>query len=190
MTIADYARQIPNELVAAVRTTMIATSVVGIVLGIIALVWPRATLLIIGVLFGISLIMAGLFRLYEAFASTLLSGGWRFALGLIGVLILAAGIIAVFNPEESLVFLAIFIGIGWIFQGIADLARASAGSQHVPRWLLVLSGVVSIVAGIVMMLIPGLALATFLIIAAIMLIVISVVTLLTLPKKVEEPGIY
>ncbi|MEE3849945.1 DUF308 domain-containing protein [Gordonia sp. LSe1-13] len=189
MTIADYARQIPNELVAAVRTTMIVTSVVGIVLGIIALVWPAATLLVIGVLFGISLIVAGLFRLYGAFASSLLSGGWRFVLGLIGVLILAAGIIALFNPEESLVFLAIFIGIGWIFQGIADLTHASAGSLHTPRWLLILSGVVSIIAGIVMMLIPGLALTTFLIIAAIMLIVVSVVTLLTLPKKVEEPQI-
>ncbi|MGC4962828.1 HdeD family acid-resistance protein [Gordonia sp. DT101] len=189
MTIADYAKQIPNELVNAVRSMMIATSIVGIVLGIIALIWPGATLLVIGVLFGISLIVAGLFRIYTAFAANLLSGGWRFVLGLVGVLILAAGIIALFNPEESLVFLAIFIGIGWIFQGVADLAHAVAGSVHTPRWLLVLSGVVAIIAGIVMMAIPGLALATFLWVAAIMLIVVSVVTLVTLPKKIEDPTI-
>jgi uncharacterized membrane protein HdeD (DUF308 family) len=187
MTIADYARQIPDELVAAVRSMMIVTSIVGIVLGIIALVWPAATLFVIGILFGISLIVAGLFRLYTAFASSLLSGGWRFVLGLIGALILIAGIIALFNPEESLLFLAIFIGVGWIFQGVADLSHAVAGSLHTPRWLLVLSGVVAIVAGIVMLFIPGLALATFLWVAAIMLIVVSVVTLFTLPKKVDQP---
>lgn len=189
MTIADYAKQIPNELIGAVRSTMIATSIAGIVLGIIALAWPRATLLVVAVLFGIALIVAGLFRIYEAFASTLLSGGWRFVLGLIGVVILAAGIIALFNPEQSLVFLAIFIGVGWIFQGCADLSHATAGSLHAPRWLLVLSGIVSIIAGIVMMLIPGLALATFLWVAAIMLIVVSIVTLFTLPKKIDVDAI-
>ncbi|MFW0783123.1 DUF308 domain-containing protein [Gordonia sp. CPCC 206044] len=189
MTIADYARQIPDEVVGLVRSAMILTSIIGIALGIIVLVWPKATLVVIAVLFGISLIVAGLFRLYEAFASNLLSGGWRFALGLIGVLILAAGIIALFNPEESLVFLAIFIGIGWIFQGVADLSHAVSGSAHTPRWLLVASGVIAIIAGIVMMSIPALALATVVWISGILLIVISVATLLTLPKKVNTPAV-
>ncbi|MGK2318702.1 HdeD family acid-resistance protein [Gordonia rhizosphera] len=185
MTMADYSRQMPNEAVAFVRTTMITTSIIGIVLGIMMLVWPNVTLLVIAVLFGISLIVAGLFRIYAAFAASLLSGGWRLLLGLVGALILAAGIIALFNPEKSLWLLAIFIGIAWIFQGVADLAQAITGSMHAPRWLLILSGAVSIIAGIVMMTIPGLAWTAFVWIAAIMLIVISVVTLFILPKKVE-----
>ena len=185
MTIADYAKQLPNEVVGAVRATIIFTAVTGIVLGIVALVWPNATLFVIAVLFGISLIVAGLLRIYQAFASTFLSGGWRFVIGLIGALILYAGIVALFNPEASLLFLAIFIGLGWIFQGVGDLFSATTGSRHAPTWLLVLSGIVSIIAGIVMMLIPGLALATFIWVAAIMLIVISIVSLFTLPKKVD-----
>ena len=44
-----------------------------------------------------------------------------------------------------------------------------------------------ILAGIVMLFLPGAALYTFLVVAAIMLIVISIVTLFTLPKKVADP---
>lgn len=167
---------------------MIATAVAGIVLGIIALVWPKATLVVIAVLFGIALILAGAFRLYEAFAANMMPTGWRALVGILGLLILIFGIVALFNPEESLVFLAIFIGIAWIFQGAGDLARAFSGSAHTPRWLLILSGVIAIIAGIVMMVIPGLALATFVWIAAIMLIIVSVVTLFSLPKKVDTPN--
>lgn len=184
MTIADYAKQIPDEMVGAIRSAMIATSIVGIVLGIIALVWPKATLVVIGILFGISLIVTGIFRLWQAFAATMLSTGWRLFLGVLGALILLVGIFALFNPADALWLLAIFIGVGWIFQGVGDLIAAITGSEHSPRWLLVLSGVIAVLAGIVMLFLPGAALVTFLWVAAIMLIVISIVTLLTLPKKV------
>ncbi|MFW0794207.1 DUF308 domain-containing protein [Gordonia sp. CPCC 205515] len=185
MTFAGYGRQIPNELIGAVRSMMIATAVVGIVMGIIALVWPKATLVVIGVLFGISLILTGAFRLYEAFAANLMPTGWRVLIGILGALILVFGIVALFNPEESLVFLAIFIGIAWIFQGVGDLVRAFSGSAHTSRALLIFTGAIAILAGIVMLVIPGLALATFIWVAAIMLIIVSIVTLFSLPKKVD-----
>ncbi|MGV9709324.1 HdeD family acid-resistance protein [Gordonia sp. NPDC003424] len=185
MTFGDYARQMPNEVIGAVRSMMIATAVTGIVLGVVALVWPEATMLVIAILFGISLIIAGLFRIYEAFAANLLPGGWRVLIGLAGVIVLVAGIIALFNPSKSLVLLAVFIGIAWIFQGIGDLARAFSGSAHAPRWLLILSGIIAIVAGIVMIAFSSLALATLIWVAAIMLIIVSIVTLFTLPKKVD-----
>lgn len=187
MTTTEYAKQIPDELTGGVRSTVIVTAIIGIVLGIIALAWPGATLLVIAVLFGISLIAGGLFRIYQAIAATLLPTGWRALLAVLGVLILAAGVIALVNPAESLLFLAIFIGVGWIFQGVGDLMGLVSGSLHTPKWLLALSGTVSILAGIVMLFLPGLAIATFLWIAAIMLIVVSVMSLFTLPKKVEEP---
>ncbi|GAC70622.1 HdeD family acid-resistance protein [Gordonia soli] len=184
MTLADYAKQIPDELTGAVRTTVIVTAIVGIVLGIIALVWPGATLLVIAILFGIALIATGVFRLYQAFAASLLPAGWRVFLGVLGALILIAGVIALFNPAESLWLLAVFIGIGWIFQGIGDVIAAASGSAHAPRWLLIVSGIISILAGIVMLFLPGLAISTFLWVAAILLIAISIASLFTLPKKV------
>ena len=66
MTFAPYAKQIPDELISSIRTAMIVTSIIGIVLGIIAVVWPSATVVVLAVLFGIALIVAGLFRIYVA----------------------------------------------------------------------------------------------------------------------------
>ncbi|MDL9935120.1 DUF308 domain-containing protein [Gordonia sp. ABSL1-1] len=187
MTIADYAKQFPDEVVGAVRATMIVTALVGIVIGFIALFWTRPTLTVIGVLFGISLIVAGLFRIWQAFAATFLSTGLRVALGLIGAAILIIGIIALFNPQEdSIWFLAIFIGVGWIFQGVGDLYGAATGSAHAPTWFMVVSGLVAIAAGIAMMLLPYLAVSTLVKIGGIILIALSIATLLTLPKKVPD----
>jgi uncharacterized membrane protein HdeD (DUF308 family) len=52
-----------------------------------------------------------------------------------------------------------------------------------PSWLALASGAVSIIAGIVAYLLPGLAVATFLTFGAILLIVVSASTLLTLPRR-------
>ncbi|MBE7193947.1 MAG: DUF308 domain-containing protein, partial [Gordonia polyisoprenivorans] len=84
MTFGVNTRQFPNEIIGAVRTALIVTSIVGIVLGLVAVFWPRATTLVLAVLFGISLIIAGIFRLYQAFAATFLSTGLRALLGVVG----------------------------------------------------------------------------------------------------------
>ena len=47
MTFAVYTKQIPDEFVNAVRTAMIVTSVIGIVLGIVAIVWPGPTTVVL-----------------------------------------------------------------------------------------------------------------------------------------------
>ncbi|ACY23552.1 conserved hypothetical protein [Gordonia bronchialis DSM 43247] len=185
MTFAVYTKQIPDEFVNAVRTAMIVTSVIGIVLGIVAIVWPGPTTVVLGFLFGIALIVAGLFRIYQAFAATFLSVGWRALLGVLGLIVLVAGVIAVTSPEDAVWLLALFIGIGWIFQGVSDLYAAFSGSAHAPKWYLIISGVISVLAGIVLAAVPW-ALGVFVWVAGIMLIVVSVATLLTLPKKVDD----
>lgn len=185
MTFGVYTKQIPDELVGAIRTGLIVTSIVGIVLGIIAVVWPHISVLVLGVLFGISLIVTGIFRIYQAFAASFVSAGWRVLLGILGLLILVLGIMALISPEDAIWLLALFIGVGWIFQGVADLYAAMTKSGHSPVWFLVFAGVVSVLAGIVMIVAGQLALTAFVWVAGILLIVLSVVTLFTLPKKVD-----
>jgi uncharacterized membrane protein HdeD (DUF308 family) len=59
---------------------------------------------------------------------------------------------------------------------------AVQGSAH-PRWLGWLSGVISIIAGIVVFVLPAAGLATFILIGAILLLFVSVSTLVTLPRR-------
>ncbi len=185
MTFTSNIRQYPAELVGAIRSTIIATSALGIVLGIAILAWPNATMLVAAVLFGLSLIFGGLLRIYQAVAGKLLSTGWRILLGVLGVAILVLGVSALFNPSQSLYLLAVFIGVGWVMQGVAELFSIGSGTQHVSTWLLVISGLISVIAGMIMIAMPGLALATFIWVGAILLIAVSVANLFTLPKKID-----
>lgn len=175
---------LPNDAVNAVRTFVIFSSLVGIAMGVAALVWPEASLLIVGVLFGISLIVTGLTRLFIAFAVTRASSAMRLLLGLLGGVVFAVGVVATINPVKSLVLLGIVIGVGWIVGGVQDLFGLRITSQLAPRWLVVVSGVVSVLAGIAMITLPAIAtLGAILWILATMLIAVSVVTLLTVPAK-------
>ncbi len=181
-TPTDFA-DLGRRMRTASRTALIVSAVLGIVLGILALIWPGVTLLTVAFLFGAYLVVAGVFRLVFAFAAEGVGGGTRWLIGILGALVLVAGIIALANPFSSLLAIAIVIGLGWIFEGVMDLVGAATGHIRAPRWLTVLSGVVSVIAGVVVLFLPGAALATFVLWGAILLIVVSVTTLLTLPRS-------
>src|SRR6266704_2134898 len=60
--------------------------IITLLIGIAALAWPGRTLVVVAVLFGIQLIVMGIFRFAGAFASDDLTGGTRVLLALLGVL--------------------------------------------------------------------------------------------------------
>ena len=183
MTVITSPSALPSSAVNAVRSFLLVSSIVGIALGVVALVWPRATLAVVGVLFGVSLVVAGLVRLFIAFAVVDAPFGIRMLLAVLGVIVLAVGVLAVLNPAQSLVLLGVFIGVGWIVGGFQDLFGTRVGAYLVPRGLVIASGIVSILTGIAMIVLPAVAtLGTILWILAVRLIAVSIVTLATLPS--------
>lgn len=165
------------------RGFVIATAISAIALGVAALVWPGATLVTVALLFGAYLVVSGIFRLVIAFTSDSLSTGIRWFVGIMGVLIIIAGIIALNNLAQSLLVLAFVIGFGWIFDGVAAIAAGITGRSALPRWLSIVSGVISIIGGIVVFTLPGLAIVTFVIFGGWILIAIGIATLFSLPAK-------
>jgi uncharacterized membrane protein HdeD (DUF308 family) len=173
---------LPARFLTVHRGELVAVAIVGLVLGIVALIWPGATLVTVAIIFGIYLVVSGVFRISVAFLAHTSGTGMRWLTGILGLLVAAAGVYCLASPERSLIVLAFVIGFGWIAEGIIDI---TAGIQGIvsPRWLAIVSGVISLIAGIVTFTLPGLAVSAFLIFGAIMLIVVSVSTLLTLPRK-------
>lgn len=165
------------------RGFVIASAISAIALGIAALVWPGATLVTVALLFGAYLVVSGIFRLVVAFTSDSLSTGIRWLVGIMGVFIIIAGIIALNNLAQSLLVLAFVVGFGWIFDGVAAIAGGITGRTALPRWLAIVSGVISIIGGIVVFTLPGLAIVTFLIFGGWILIAIGIATLFSLPPK-------
>jgi len=165
------------------RAFIAFVAVSAILIGIVSLLWTGLTLVAVSVLFGVFLVVAAIYRIAMAFENRRASTG-GFAINLlVAAVLLVTGIVCLGNPAQSLTILAIIVGIGWIFDGIADLFAAGMGYTKGRRGLVALSGVVSLLAGIGFLFLPALSLAIFVQIGAILLILVGITALLTLPRR-------
>ena len=97
---------------------MLAFGILTIAAGICALVWPGIALLAAAIVFGVQLVVAGIYRLVAAFAAPEESSGTRVMLGVVGVLSLIIGLYAVRHVLLTIVALALLLGIFWVANGV------------------------------------------------------------------------
>ncbi|HEX4059328.1 MAG TPA: DUF308 domain-containing protein [Galbitalea sp.] len=174
--------------VLAVRRGLILTvAIIGVLLGLFGLFLPTAALLFVSIVFGIYLVFSGIFRINAALLTHNLTVGFRWITGILGILIVAAGVLCLADPWRTLIVLAYLIGIGWIAAGISDVMAAVQGRVR-RRWLHAISGILAILAGIVIFVLPAVGLESFVFLGSILLLVVSVVTLTTLPGKPKVPA--
>ncbi|WP_291050506.1 DUF308 domain-containing protein, partial [Herbiconiux sp.] len=96
----------------------ILSLVLGVVILILALNNPDAIVFTIALLFAIYFWITGLVRVVTGIVNNSVSGGMRALSILLGVLLIVAGVIAIRNPEVSLLALALVIGFSWIIEGV------------------------------------------------------------------------
>ncbi|MFC5126784.1 HdeD family acid-resistance protein [Pseudoclavibacter helvolus] len=119
-------------------------------------------------IFGLFFVFSGALRLIQAIVSKGLPTGWRVFNGIVGLLLVAGGVIALVQPAALIDALGILIAVTWIIEGIASLADASPDQS---RWFAILSGVLSIVAGLLILLWPaGIVVVVLWIVAFILII--------------------
>ncbi|HWI22931.1 MAG TPA: DUF308 domain-containing protein [Baekduia sp.] len=179
MTVGDApAPDLPNsEKPNVVRLTSAASPLPwwGLVLiglldigaGILVLVYPDISLLVIALVLGVYLLVAGALAMVEALivdAETVVRA-LQAVLGLIAVI---AGLVVLRQPGDSLLAIVIVAGIFFVVQGVVALVRAYSNVEA--RGLSLLLGVVNAVVGIVILSWPELGLTTFAILIAIDLI--------------------
>lgn len=159
-----------------VRTWGIIAGSIAIAAGLFGLLFPTSTLKVIGLLFGVFLVVAGITHLGTALGSSSLSRGWRWFQGALGTLVLIAGVLALNNPFDSLTALTIVAGIGWIIDGAATLSIAFGPRWAERRWVPIFVGALTIIAGIVLIAVPYAALASFVFIGSLLLLGVGVGT--------------
>lgn len=165
-----------KSLVKSVRAFLLISGVVALVAGAVLLIWPEKTAVVVTGIFAVYLVVGGIVYLGLGIFSGS-GGGWvRVGHILLGLLYIAAGIIAFTNltaATATLAFVvAIFIGISWIFEGFVALTLL--GSDGTKTWT-VLYALLSIVAGIVVLFSPMYAAAILWIILGISAVVLGVV---------------
>ena len=123
-----------------------------LILGIIVAVHPSVSLAVIAVLLGILLIFSGIFQIVEAFDDAEHSRVWR---GISGVLLIIAGIVLIRHLNLSLALIGLIVGLTWVVQGLSALMSGIAGSRAgLGTGWLALFGVISLIAGIVVISAP------------------------------------
>jgi uncharacterized membrane protein HdeD (DUF308 family) len=148
--------------------------IVTVLAGLFTLVWPGRTIVVIAVLFGIQLIVAGIVRFVGAFATDDESGGTRVLLALLGVLSFIVGLYALRHILITVAALALLLGIFWIVNGVVETFTALSHRGMQGRGWTIFMGLLSIAAGIVVLVYPGISLATLAIVLGFWLLVYGV----------------
>jgi len=125
----------------------------AIVFGILAFVWPGITLAVLVLLFGAYAIVDGVLALYAAVRS---GGKGVWAPLFEGIVGIAAGLVAFFLPGLTALALLFVIATWAILTGVMEVITAVRLRQVINNeWALILSGVLSVIFGLVLVAQPG-----------------------------------
>jgi uncharacterized membrane protein HdeD (DUF308 family) len=128
--------------------------IAAILFGILTIISPRSSLVALVLVFGVFALVDGIFTLAAtAFGPRPERWGWLIFHGLAGI---GAGIVTLVWPGISALALLIVIAAWAVVIGVAQVAAAVRLRKQIQgEWLLGLTGVLSIVFGILLFLFPG-----------------------------------
>ncbi|KMS67750.1 membrane protein [Streptomyces leeuwenhoekii] len=158
--------------------TVLLTGAASLVLGVLVLVWPGASLLAAGVLFGLYLLISGVLQLAAAFG-THRTTSLRVLAFVSGAVCVLLGLFCFRGPLRSVLLLALWIGVGWLFRGITHTVAAAHDPGTPARGWQMLLGVVTALAGAVLIVSPFESVAVLTVVGGCWLVAVGAVEILT-----------
>ncbi|MEX0151526.1 HdeD family acid-resistance protein [Microbacterium sp. LMI1-1-1.1] len=162
-----------STAVRAVRTGLLVSGVISLVVGLLILIWPGRAAEVVVAIISIYVILAGVVNIALAIFSR--ARGWaRIGYLALGVLFLVAGVIAFSNLGAATAwfgtFVGVLVGILWIIEGVVSLTTVSDTSSR--AWT-VFFAVVSIIAGVILLFAPLLGVVTLFLLIGFSLVVLG-----------------
>jgi uncharacterized membrane protein HdeD (DUF308 family) len=128
--------------------------IAAIIFGVLAFVWPGITLVTLILFWGAFTLVDGVLALVHAIMGG--NVGSRWWLALIGVLGIAVGLMTFMWPGVTALVLLIFIASWAIVLGVFQIIGAIRLRKEIDNeWTLGLSGALSVLFGVVLMVAPG-----------------------------------
>ena len=135
---------------------LLMRGIAAVLFGLAALAWPGVTLLVLIVIFGAYAMVDGVLAIVAGIWG---SEGSRWLLLAEGVLGVLAGLVVFFWPGMTALVLLFLISAWAILTGLLKVFMAIGFRRKVENaWLMGLSGVLSILFGVVLAVLPGAAL--------------------------------
>ena len=130
-------------------TSLILLGILSVIVGIIAFVWPGVTVYALVILFAVyAFIDAGL-EAMRAFTSR--TAGPVFGHLLLGLISLAAGVVALVWPGPTALVLVLVVGIWAVAGGIVEIVNGFGKAETTgTRAMFILTGLVSVAFGVLL----------------------------------------
>src|SRR5277367_1089061 len=140
-------------------TSLILLGILAVIVGIIAIAWPGVTILALVILFAIYAFMAAGLQAARAFSSR--AAGPVLSHLLLGLIALAAGVVALVWPTPTVFVLVIVVAAWALVSGVAEvIAGFSSGETAGTRAMFMIAGLVSAAFGVVLFARPGVGAVT------------------------------
>ena len=136
------------------RSALAWRGLANLLLGIILVAWPQATVYVVVLFFALNLILVGLFAILEPlFNKKAAHVGSTIALGILGV---TFGVYLIIRPEFAASVVGLLIAFWALLFGIFDLlVSVKAIKAKAPfAWVFVIIGVLSVLFGLYMLFSP------------------------------------
>jgi uncharacterized membrane protein HdeD (DUF308 family) len=133
---------------------LLLRGIAAIIFGLLAFAWPGLTLLTLILFYGAFALVDGVLAIVAAITGGV--PGSRWWLAIVGLLGIAAGLLTFLTPGLTALVLLFFIA-GWaIVTGVFEIIGAIKLRKEIDNeWLLILSGIISVLFGVGVMLAPG-----------------------------------
>jgi uncharacterized membrane protein HdeD (DUF308 family) len=145
--------------------------VLTLILGIIVSFHPTGSLNVLAVLLGVLMILSGIIHLIRVFDPLEANRVW---LGIAGLLFIVIGVILIRHLHLTRSIIGLIIGISWIVQGLTALIGGIAGGVREGRAWWITFGVVSLIAGIVVVSTPASSLNVLAVLLGIWFVIMGV----------------
>jgi uncharacterized membrane protein HdeD (DUF308 family) len=126
----------------------------AVVFGVLALIWPGQTILALVLLFGAYALVDGIFSMAAGIAFRQYFERWWAVLleGIVGIIV---GLLAFFWPNTTALFLLYLIAAWALITGILEIVAAIQFRRVITgEWAMILSGLLSIIFGILLFVFP------------------------------------
>ncbi len=173
--------------------SVLSLGVLTLIVGAAVLVWPGQSIVAAGILFVVYLLASGIAQVIAAF-TVYSPAASRVLLFISGALSVVLGVFAFrdFNDGAAVWLLALWIGVGFIFQGVTETVLAISFKELPERGWYIFVGVLTVIAGVVMLAWPISSIVVLSIIAGVWLVVIGTTEIVwavnarSTAKKVER----
>ena len=140
-------------------TQLIVLGILAVIVGIIAIAWPGVTILALVILFAVYAFIDAGWQAVRAFSGD--SAGPVVGHLLMGLIDIAAGVVALVWPGPTALVLVLIVGIWALVGGFFEIfAGFQSGETAGTRAMFILGGLVSVAFGVVLFARPGIGAVT------------------------------